>query len=121
MKLLTTIEVSERLSVSTQRVCGLIRDKILPSVRLGRQIRVSEEALEEWVNSGGRALPGGWRFKQLQIENSDPSHRDLGPQPKLNPDDMRPSPSSPSTACPDSRSPLSAAETPGDLAGKMGD
>jgi putative molybdopterin biosynthesis protein len=36
--------------------CGL-----LPIVRLGRQIRVEEARLMSWIESGGRALPGGWK------------------------------------------------------------
>ena len=36
--------------------CGL-----LPTVRMGRQIRVEEARLMSWIESGGRALPGGWK------------------------------------------------------------
>jgi hypothetical protein len=36
--------------------CGL-----LPTVRMGRQIRVEEALLMSWIEPGGRALPGGWK------------------------------------------------------------
>lgn len=49
------------LDVSESRVYELIRQDILPSVRLGRQIRVDKEALDEFIKAGGQALPGGWR------------------------------------------------------------
>jgi len=54
-------EVARILDVSESRVYELIRQGILPSVRLGRQIRVDKEALDEFIKAGGQALPGGWR------------------------------------------------------------
>ena len=69
MRLLTITEVSKQLNVSKERVYDLVRSGLIPSVHLGRQLRVSQEALQDWANSGGRALPGGWRMKQLQIES----------------------------------------------------
>ena len=53
--------VAERLGVSLQRAYELGRAGILPVVRLGRQMRVEEGQLRAWIESGGRALPGGWR------------------------------------------------------------
>ena len=69
MRLLTITEVSKQLNVSRERVYDLVRLDLIPSVHLGRQLRISEEALRDWVNSGGRALPGGWRMKLPQIES----------------------------------------------------
>ena len=54
-------KVAEELDVSVPRAYALVREGILPSVHLGRQIRVSDEALRKFVASGGKALDGGWR------------------------------------------------------------
>lgn len=54
-------EVAERLGVSLQRAYEMGRCGLLPVVRLGRQMRVEEGRLISWINSGGRALPGGWK------------------------------------------------------------
>jgi hypothetical protein len=39
----------------------MIRRGILPGVRLGRQVRIDPEALAAFIETGGKALPGGWR------------------------------------------------------------
>jgi len=52
------------LDVGIQRFYELVRTGILPPgvvVRLGRQLRVDEDALIVWVRTGGQALAGGWR------------------------------------------------------------
>lgn len=59
--LLKADEVGAILGVSRARVHELIRQGILPSVRLGRQVRVDQAELRRWTRSGGRPLPGGWR------------------------------------------------------------
>ena len=64
MHLLTIKEVAEILRVRDQRAYQLIHAKILPAVRIGRQLRVSEDSLREFVESGGQALPGGWRHEK---------------------------------------------------------
>ena len=56
---------SRRVGVSIDRFYDLVRDGIFPSgvvVRLGRQIRVDPEKLEHFIETGGKALPGGWRW-----------------------------------------------------------
>jgi len=60
-RLLRVPHVAQTLDVSQARVYELIRQGLLPAVRLGRQVRVSEEALRRFIESGGQALPGGWR------------------------------------------------------------
>ncbi len=60
IQMLTMQEVADRLGVSLQRAyemgrCGLLRSP------MGRQIRVEETRLMSWIESGGRALPGGWK------------------------------------------------------------
>jgi hypothetical protein len=53
-----------RLDVTEQRLYGLIRENFFPVgviVRIGRQIKINPERLEEFLLAGGSALPGGWR------------------------------------------------------------
>ena len=45
----------------TDRVYRLAREGIIPCVRLGRQLRFSPKKVEEFIENGGQALPGGWR------------------------------------------------------------
>lgn len=54
--LLEIPEVAERLSVSRARAYELARNGLLPVVRLGRQLRVDPEQLDEWLKAGGRGL-----------------------------------------------------------------
>jgi excisionase family DNA binding protein len=56
MRLLTIDEVSGLLRVRRARAYQLLRSGLLPVVRIGRQIRVEEDALRDWVDRGGRAL-----------------------------------------------------------------
>jgi hypothetical protein len=55
---------SKRIGVSIDRFYTLVRQGIFPPgvvVHFGRQIRVHPERLERFIESGGQALPGGWR------------------------------------------------------------
>jgi excisionase family DNA binding protein len=64
MKLGTGKRAAEILGVTQARFYELVRTQILPPgviIRLGRQIRVDEDALEAWIRSGGQTLAGGWR------------------------------------------------------------
>jgi excisionase family DNA binding protein len=54
--LLTAQQVAVLLQVPTARVYELAREGLLPAVRLGRQIRVSSSALENWIADGGQSL-----------------------------------------------------------------
>ncbi len=62
---LTTVEHGAQiLGVSDGRLYEMVRTGLLPPgvvVHLGRQIRIDEDALAEWINAGGQALPGGWK------------------------------------------------------------
>jgi excisionase family DNA binding protein len=58
MRLLTAIEVAEMLRVTEARVYELARRKLLPHIRLGRQVRFSESLLLEWAHRGGTAQNG---------------------------------------------------------------
>ena len=61
MRLLIIPEVAEMLRISEPRAYELVRQGLIPHMRLGRQIRVEEGELREFIKSGGQALPGGWR------------------------------------------------------------
>lgn len=64
MKLRTVKNAAQDLEVSEARVYEMIRTGLLPLgvvVHLGRQVRIDEDALREWVRAGGQSLPGGWR------------------------------------------------------------
>ena len=56
MKLLTISEVAQVLGVRPARAYELARTGVLPVVHLRRQIRVSDQALGEWVAAGGQRL-----------------------------------------------------------------
>jgi hypothetical protein len=41
----------------------LVRQGLVPAVRVGRQLRVDRLALRAWIHGGGRPLAGGWRHQ----------------------------------------------------------
>ena len=49
----TVKEVAEILRLSEWSVYEAIRQKLLPSVRIGRKVRVEVEAFRAWVADGG--------------------------------------------------------------------
>jgi excisionase family DNA binding protein len=53
---------ARRLNITEARTYQLIREGLLRgAVRLGRQVRIDPDELEEFIKSGGQALPGGWK------------------------------------------------------------
>jgi len=59
MRFFTVIEIAELLNLSPDRVYEAIRQNLLPSVHIGRQVRIEEQAFNEWVRQGGlRCKPG---------------------------------------------------------------
>ena len=59
MRFFTVIEIAELLNLSPDRVYEAIRQDLLPSVHIGRQVRIEEQAFNEWVRQGGlRYAPG---------------------------------------------------------------
>jgi excisionase family DNA binding protein len=56
MTLLTVPEVADRLRLRPARVYEIARKGVLPVVRLGRQVRISEHALQAWLDAGGSGL-----------------------------------------------------------------
>ncbi|MDQ3743600.1 MAG: helix-turn-helix domain-containing protein [Acidobacteriota bacterium] len=59
MRLLTAKEVALIIQTPVARVYELARLNLLPSVRMGRQVRFNEEALRRWVSGGGTAAGKG--------------------------------------------------------------
>lgn len=56
-KLLRVPEVAGIIDTTIPIAYELIRLGILPAVRLGRQIRVDANALDEWIKNGGSVQP----------------------------------------------------------------
>ncbi len=48
-------EAARILQVPKGHVYRLIRERKLPAARLGRLVRISEDALREWIRRGGTA------------------------------------------------------------------
>ena len=51
----------EIIGVSKHQGYSLIRQGILPVVKVGRQYRIDPEAFREWIRAGGKSFAGGWR------------------------------------------------------------
>jgi excisionase family DNA binding protein len=60
-KLMAAEQVADLLGVGVHRVYELSRLNILPHIRLGRQLRYSPKQIQNFIENGGQALPGGWR------------------------------------------------------------
>ncbi len=56
MRLLLASEAAELLRVSPNRVYELAARKMIPHVRIGRQVRFPEEKLLAWLEAGGTPL-----------------------------------------------------------------
>ena len=57
MRFLTVNEIAETMGLSTGRVYEALRLGLLPAVRIGRQVRVEEQAVRDWVSSCGQTYP----------------------------------------------------------------
>jgi len=53
MRLLTAKQTADVLQVALPRVYELAREGVVPAVRLGRQVRFDEAALQQWIARGG--------------------------------------------------------------------
>jgi excisionase family DNA binding protein len=74
VQLLRINRVAEVLDVGLGRAYELISSGLLPAVRLGRQVRVSDEVLRDFIRTGGRPLPGGWRRGKQPITDGGESN-----------------------------------------------
>jgi len=76
-RLLTVREVARPiLQVSESRVFELVRLKILPAVKLGRQVRIHPAALSQFIENGGAELA-----VRPRTAASDANHRPAGRRP----------------------------------------
>lgn len=64
-KLIRLTQVAQILDLSDAQVHKLAREGIIPVVRIGRQLRVDPDALDEWIKAGGQGFAGGWK-KEVQ-------------------------------------------------------
>lgn len=60
-ELLRANNAAKKLDLSVDRLYALTREEIIPCVYLGRQIRWSADALDEFIRTGGKSWSGGWR------------------------------------------------------------
>jgi excisionase family DNA binding protein len=67
MRLLTAKQVADILQVTLARVYEMSRENLLPTVRLGRQVR-DEDALREWIKTGGCVLSSNSDSHDYQVE-----------------------------------------------------
>ncbi len=63
-KLIKAGEVAEMMDIKEDHVYALARQGIIPTVRLGRRLRFSPEQIQDFIENGGRAWPGGWRREE---------------------------------------------------------
>ena len=59
--------VAQELDVSIPRAYALIREGLLPAVRIGRQVRVADAALEQFIADGGKGLEDDAVEPQRQV------------------------------------------------------
>lgn len=71
MSLITVPRAAALLGLRERRIYQLARDGLIPSVRIGRQLRFDEDALRQWIAAGGQALPGGWRRRSPDCPRTD--------------------------------------------------
>ena len=64
MKMLTPYEVAEALQISYDTALTLIKQGELPCIKIGRQYRVSEKALNEFI-AGATVTPVKSTFKNI--------------------------------------------------------
>ena len=54
--LMTARDVARVLGVRPERVYELVRRSILPSVKIGRQVRIAPAALDTYILTGGHRI-----------------------------------------------------------------
>lgn len=53
-KLLNAAEIADYIGIPVERVYSYVRTGILPSCRIGRQIRFNPQSIKKFVDSGGK-------------------------------------------------------------------
>ncbi len=51
MEILTTTDLETILKISDIQAKALMRTKGFPAIRIGREYRVTREALQDWINN----------------------------------------------------------------------
>ena len=69
-RLLTIAQVADVLGIRYQRAADLVRRSLIPAVWIGRQVRVSPNALKAFIEGGGYQLEGGWRRDRQDVARS---------------------------------------------------
>lgn len=64
-EMLLADEVARALRVTRARVYELARSRLLPCIRVGRQVRFTREALNQFIRAGGQSLPGSPRHSDF--------------------------------------------------------
>lgn len=59
--MMTLPEVAHILGITKERAYAIARSGLLPTVQIGRQIRVDRQQLNIWIENGGKSLTGGWK------------------------------------------------------------
>jgi len=62
MSRLQPVEGRQRvLPLSRVQIYSLVRQEIIPAVKIGRRLYFDPDQINRFIESGGRAWPGGWR------------------------------------------------------------
>ena len=64
---LTPAEVAQMLKLSKASVYNLATTGVLPSIRLGRTVRIPRAEFEAFIAAGGKSFAGGWRKEEVAM------------------------------------------------------
>jgi putative molybdopterin biosynthesis protein len=67
-RLMTIDEARDLLRLTRTRMYQLIRDGIIPSVRLGRGIRLVPAELRAFIARGGQGFERTWRRGEVEVQ-----------------------------------------------------
>lgn len=74
MKLITAKAASEILNIRLQRLYELVRQGLIPHVKIGlRQLRFDPDVLQAWAKNGG-AVAGSPVSQTMASEPASPAH-----------------------------------------------
>ena len=59
--LLRSSDAAKKLDITEYQLYAKTREGIIPAVKIGRMIRWNEEALNDFIQAGGKSYPGGWK------------------------------------------------------------
>ncbi len=70
MKILTIKETADFLKINMHTAYRYAREGTIPSIRLGKSLRVDEEVLERWLIDNSGKTPGAWKRKKPVKKNN---------------------------------------------------